>query len=257
MPAGSALVWRLAGQLLPQWALLAVAASAPLWLPGIVTVREQAFSGTAASLVLLLFLGLLPWWNAICDYVSVGLTRVILDSYRERMAAGTVPSQRRWLTWLLVDLLLALLLTAVLLLGTFVCLAGLRRLGWGVDARATLATFEASAWWSSGSFWLISMAFTNVLPTLMHMGLVLTAVVSQRWSRHHQQLPRWLTTLESGSKLTELQGDAVLMYLWGWRAIWLCFTVLLLAAMFAVVGWVMSQVLPLMSRPLVEAVLTL
>lgn len=190
------------------------------------------------SFVLVPLLMLLPVWNALFDYASVAITRSILRHHLARVGAGNPPAPWVWALCLLLDLALALALalTMLLLLGVFALAKGLQTLGWGVDAAGLLQQYEASPWWASGSVWLVSMAVTNLLPTVAHLVAVAVAVAkaTQQWSSRHAHLARWLLPLQGGGRLAPTDADRRLWYLIGARLAWgLFFSVLVMALVMA------------------------
>jgi hypothetical protein len=108
------------------------------------------------------FLGVVPVWNASVDFASVALTRFFLRRY-PRSSTGW-----RWMVPL--DLLLAIGLTVLLFWGVLAALLLLQHAGWDVPADELVRQFRKDPTDPQVS-WLTWMALTNVLPTLVHMGL--------------------------------------------------------------------------------------
>jgi hypothetical protein len=121
------------------------------------------------SYVVLFFMCILPIWNASLDVLSVGATRFFLRRY---IATG-----RGWWWMVTLDIALAVLLTVLLFFGVIALLHGLQALGWGVDASATLKRFQADPT-APDVNWILGMALTNVVPTLLHLCLVFAGLMS-------------------------------------------------------------------------------
>ena len=139
---------------------------------------------TAAPLVL--FLMLLPAANALLDWVSLGITRVLLG----RIARGE-EGPLGALLWALADTLIAVALLAAVTLTTVAAAAlfdRLHELGGGAgfyDLSAKLAEIAADPrapqWW-----WIYAMLLSTLIPTAIHFAialgsLVVSGLLPRRW----------------------------------------------------------------------------
>lgn len=179
----------------------------------------------------------LPSINAVCDYVSISATRTILRFYLRRPLTAFRKTKTLWPLLLLLDILLALLLVLILLVGVISSTVWLGYLGFAhVNTERILAEFQSASWWDGGSFWLIGMAITNLVPTFVHLIVVAEGKVSQRWSGVYRELPGWLLRLKSGKRISSTEADRLLMYLFVFRYIWLT----LFSLIVLLVGWILS-----------------
>ena len=151
------------------WALLGVAAiiAAIIWPPAI-TLRMAG---------VIVFIGLLPLLNGITDFLSIGMTRLLLRRAEMTEARWTRPA-----LWLF-DLLFALF-TLALLTAAFIAIIVLVRPASGeplIDILALIADVRARP---ENYWWLGLMVFTTLLPSLMHM-------VAAAYSVAIFYLPKW------------------------------------------------------------------
>ncbi len=157
----------------------------------------QLLAADEKSFVLLFFMCILPIWNAGLDVLSVGATRFFLRRY---IATG-----RGWWWMVTLDIALGMLLTVLLFFGVIALLHGLQALGWGVDASATLKRFQADAT-APDVNWILWMALTNVVPTLLHLCLACAGVMSG-WLLRDTALARSLQAAPAvGSSLVTSSG---------------------------------------------------
>jgi hypothetical protein len=150
--------------------LLAVAIAAPKWLPGLgLPLITSPFSSTGEPFVLLFFIGVLPLVNAAFDFVSVGLTQLFFRKIMRNQ-------NNRW--WFIVlDLFSAAALVAGLYVFVYAALLLMQRCGWGVDAKPIFKSFVDSPLSVS---WLLLLAITNVVPTLIHWANLLSGALQMR-----------------------------------------------------------------------------
>ena len=248
--ASVATEWRRAVGIRTGWILifgtvLVAGASMPAWLGGRLDIPSSLLRSTRPPFVIVFFFALLPAWNALCDYVSVAVTRTLLRSYLRSVSQGGQPTAWRWWLWLSVDLLVAFALTLTLLVGLFAFAAQMRRWGWGIDAATMLKDYERSPWWSSNSVWLVSMAFTNLLPTLAHVTAVAVAKTTQRWSRGARALPGWIGRLEEGKRINTVDAERLLWFLFASRPAWAAFFAILLCCVaYLLSAWLLSLWVP-------------
>jgi hypothetical protein len=164
------------------WAIWlgAAVALAPLLAtkPQHIYVDQQAF-------LLLFFMGLLPVWNAMLDLISVGVTRWLLRRYL-RTGNG-------WAWMFLLDMTIALALAALLFFGVMAILKWMQTLGWGVDAKELIRRFQADPT-DPQVTWITWMALTNVLPTLLHLGLGCAGLLGS-WLMRDEAFARRLNEL--------------------------------------------------------------
>ncbi len=152
----------------PLFLYLLLATSLPLWLDRLLPMHAGCTAANKPSFALLFFLGCLPLLNALFDFLSVGLTQYFLG----RMQRG------QWhVGWWLADAASALLLVFGLYWLVVASLYAMQAMGWGVDARAVLEQFLADP---LSVVWLLLLAMTNVLPTLLHWTLGLAGMWSDR-----------------------------------------------------------------------------
>lgn len=193
--------------------LLGIAASAPLWLPVIASVRPNWAQADQFSFALLFFLGFLPWLNAGFDFVSVGVTQGLLRRYQNSSTSG-------WWWMLFIDIGVAIGLTLLLYIAVLGALAAMKALGWGVDHSELLAILKEpdNLTLNHPSLWLWLLALTNVLPTLLHMFLTLSALFIGRLSRSREHLGHWQINLQNKNPLClrDAQKLARLLTFEGW-----------------------------------------
>ena len=161
------------------WSLyLGISATVGVRLAG----TQTTLGANSIVFVILVFLGLLPFWNAVLDFISVGVTRLFLRRY--------ALTGRGWWWMILVDIGLALVLTALLLWGAITGLRWLQWLGWGIDAKVFAERFQRDPTGADVN-WLMWMALTNVLPTLLHIGLTCAGLIAG-WLFRDEPLSREL-----------------------------------------------------------------
>ncbi len=119
--------------------------------------------------VVLVFLGLLPILNAVFDTISVVVTRAFLRRY---LATG-----RGWFWMTVVDLLVAVGLTVLLYWSVMHLFEVLQWLGWRIDAKGMRDQFRADPTNPQVS-WILAMALTNIIPTLLHLSLAVAGLWS-------------------------------------------------------------------------------
>jgi hypothetical protein len=143
---------------LPLVVLVALAA----WLVPVFSTGPDLLAAKGVGFVMIFFFCILPLWNAALDTASLAATRHFLRQY---LCSGT-----GWVYMTVLDLVLALLLTLLLVLGVVGLLHLLEALHWGVNAKDVLARAFINPTGSDAN-WMLSMALTNILPTLLHLGL--------------------------------------------------------------------------------------
>lgn len=114
------------------------------------------------SLFILTYFAALPLWNALLDTISVAITRSLLGSY----TAGKTGSVRMALTFA-VDFLAAIILTLILYWGTVQLLILIEPIPSPEGQAAFIQSLTTLG--SPESYWVFAMAFTNFLPTLLHL----------------------------------------------------------------------------------------
>lgn len=134
-----------------------------LLLAGLVTVVHYSskIDGTGATLII--FLGLLPPLNAVFDFISVGLTRLLLRW-------GAVSPGSGALVWAFADVVGAIFFFALLGLALVTMVHWLNALAAAplLDLGGLLSDIRADpgAYW-----WLYVTIFSTLLPTLLHLML--------------------------------------------------------------------------------------
>ena len=150
-----------------------VAALLPI-LPGWgIVLREGALSSGAMPFVLLMFLGLLPLLNAVSDWVSINATRAFIA----RMQAGASHGEVGRLYF--YDFAIALALTLIVYAAALAVIWMMQRFGWQVDVKSVLIELRDNPW-SGQSTWLLTLAVTNFIPTLIHVALWMFGSVQSR-----------------------------------------------------------------------------
>lgn len=150
-----------------------------------------------SAFVMIAFLGLLPIFNALLDWISVGLTRAFIRRY----LAGSLGV---WL-FVLFDLFSALALMIALYLGVLVVFKSMSTWGWGVDAKAMIIAFRDDPL-APQAQWLTAMAITNLFPTMIHLGLALTGIATGFFHGHREALTSAIAKLRSASPIVMADG---------------------------------------------------
>jgi hypothetical protein len=130
---------------------------------------RQKLTGSSATFILLVFLGIFPVCNAALDWISISLTRTFIQKYLNH------DLKIYW--FILWDLLTALLLTALLYVGVLAILSTLENWGWNIDAKGMVKAFKSDPLDPQAS-WITAMAVTNVMPTFLHLGIVFAAILT-------------------------------------------------------------------------------
>jgi len=182
---------------------LLLASSSPLWLNRLAQTEPNWTRANGPSFALLFFVAWLPFLNGLFDCISVGLTQIFL----RRMKVG------RWTpVWWFLDGLTAVVLVIGLYLAVFGLLHVLKAMGWGVDPKAIFLQFRKDP---ASSSWLILLAITNLVPTLLHWALGLTAIVQSRGTPRSADLQRWARQLLANEPLGEGNAETFAFYLMG------------------------------------------
>lgn len=147
----------------------------------------------------LFFAGILPVWNAILDLVSVNVTRWLLRRYL-RTGNG-------WRSMVLLDMAVAIGLSALLFFGVLAMLKSMQALGWGVDAKDLIGRFRADPT-DPYVTWITWMALTNVLPTLLHLGLGCAGLLGS-WLMRDEAFARRLNELREAPVPSPIVGIEV------------------------------------------------
>ena len=152
-----------------------VCSTRPLWW----SFSNQTSKGLLLSGILLFGLAWMPIINALFDWVSLGITRELLCRMTKSPA---------WM-WggLVLDVLAGVLLTLALLFVALVVLHFLQWCGWPVDAQAVRLAFVHNPLDPQVS-WLAMLAFTNMLPTLWHVGVSLWGLLDRQFTHDASHL---------------------------------------------------------------------
>ena len=179
------------------WLVLATWLGAALWVfPQLpqwgITLKSQALHASKVSFCLIFFFCIAPLLNGLSDWVSVNLTRVLLGRYRHSSRRGAVSLLALYF-W---DLLAAILLTVGLYAALLGVLAFMQSSGWHVDVHKVLLDLQSNPW-QGASQWLLLMAITNLLPTLVHTGLWWSNALWSRDKDVHTNLSNAMEAFES------------------------------------------------------------
>jgi len=171
--------------------------SAPSWPFHKVNLvlNPKAWVEQTPYFVLFFFLSILPFINAVSDYISVGLTRFFIVRYRTG-AWGW------WVFWI-VDIVCAIVLTLLIFLSVLGLLEWVQYCGWGVDAKGIRTIFFKDPWNPEIS-WITLMAATNLLPTLAHLITVIRGTILGSFvhSKRKNDIEIWSNQLLAGESLT-------------------------------------------------------
>lgn len=130
----------------------------PLW-----TAQEELSAGGIWSAIVVFF-GVLPLLNGFSDWISLNATRMFIA----RMQAGA--SRGAVARLYVLDVLVALALTIMVYGGTLALFWGMQRAGWPVDLAALLRELRDHPWDGQNN-WMMMLAITNIIPTLVHLVL--------------------------------------------------------------------------------------
>ena len=184
------------------WLILPlIAVSAPLWLPRMTLTVPNWEHVAQKSFGLVFFFGLVPWLNALSDWLSVGATQFLSSKYK-------VSGGLKWILFL--DAAIAFSLTVSLYVACIGALYVMRAIGWeGVEPTALINAFQGNVNWNfdSPALWLVMLAFTNLLPTLAHFGWSLWACFMNWLSPEHERVEGWLMTIANSPKGSGLLTD--------------------------------------------------
>ena len=143
-------------------------------LPGWgIVLAKGALTSSGMSFVALVFLGLLPLLNAVSDWVSINATRAFIA----RMQAGASRGEVGRLYF--YDFAIALALTLIVYAAALAVIWMMQRFGWQVDVKSVLVELRDNPW-SGQSTWLLTLAVTNFIPTLIHVALWMFGNVQSR-----------------------------------------------------------------------------
>ncbi len=140
-----------------------------------VPLDTKALSAASPSFIFLLFFGFAPLLNGLSDWLSVNITRSLLQRYLRQAPKGAVQGWQ----FHLADIGSALLLTVALYATMLLVLWWMQHVGWQISVVDMLEELHKNPWTGS-SQWLLLMAMTNLLPTLYHLGLWIAA---KAWAR--------------------------------------------------------------------------
>jgi hypothetical protein len=211
--------------------------SAPLWLGQIIRLKPDPFEATSPAFVLFFFLSLLPLLNAFFDFFSVGITQWCL----RRMKRGA------WTLWVwLLDIAAALVLVAGLYASVYGALVLMQKIGWGVSPRYVFQQFVDNP---SSSVWLLLLAVTNLLPTLLHWSVSLIGFLQERLGNDAKHAAIWAKQINRDEPLSAADADSFARYLLS-GSHW-C-SVALMVALAAWASWGVSTVTLLILRTILK-----
>lgn len=168
-------------------ALLLVTSAVTSLLPMLphlgVPLKSYALQPSSSSFFILLFFGFAPLLNGLSDWLSINITRSLLQRYREQARRGSVSGWQ----FHALDIGSALVLTVILYTVIVGVLLFMQRAGWQVDVREMMLALKTNPWTGSAQ-WLLLMALANLLPTLFHLALWLTAAAWSRDVKTHTNL---------------------------------------------------------------------
>ena len=205
-----------------------------------IALRKNALSVRSAAFVLLTLIGVFPLLNAISDWVSLNATRTFIARMQTGATRGVVARLYVW------DIAVALLLTLFVYGTTIGILLTMQRAGWEVDVKSILAELRDNPW-SGQSTWLLALAVTNFIPTLVHMVLWLSDGLQSRDAETREDIEQFL---RSGGKDAALQIAPTIIYVlriqkWLERAMVLSLTLALIPLFAICVPWAAGQMLRL------------
>lgn len=150
----------------------------------IFTINKYAGADKQYLVLMPVFMGLLPLFNALLDWISLNITRLLTH----KILADN-HSLMRTIGFALLDLGLALAFVVVV---SSVTLAGLASLGWIFDSPivdlSNLMTGLGDPERLSEHHWVHAMVLSTLIPTLFHLGLVLYSFAMYwmtHWRREH------------------------------------------------------------------------
>ena len=137
------------------------------------TLRKDALAASSVSFILIFMFGFLPLINAVVDWVSINATRTFIA----RMQAGAPRGEVGRLYF--YDVAVALALTVIDYAAALAVIWMMQRFGWQVDVKSVLVELRDNPW-SGQSTWLLTLAVTNFIPTLIHVALWMFGSVQSR-----------------------------------------------------------------------------
>lgn len=185
-------------------ALLPLTASALPHIYKLSEVPSVTWNADRPAFDLVLFTGLVPIYNAILDYLSVAITRTCIAAYLK----GSIGWVRFWA----VDVGSAIVLVVLACAGTLHLTRLMFELGWNVDADGIKAQF-ASDPWQAQTLWITLSGITNLLPTLLHLVLLLWGLLTAVLLRDSRVVGRLHESLKSGKALHPVDARALVRYL--------------------------------------------
>lgn len=201
-------------------------------------LASDALNGNGTPFVMLTFLGAIPLLNGVADWVSLNATRAFISRMQTGATRGIVARLYMW------DIAVALLLTIFVYGATLGILLLMQRGGWQVDVKSILAELRDNAW-SGQSTWLLALAVTNFIPTLVHMVLWLSDRLQSRDTETREDIEQFL---KSGGKDAAQQIAPTIIYVlriqkWLERAMVLSLTLALIPFFAICVPWAAGQML--------------
>ena len=192
---------------------------APVWTTWIAEIKANAWQIDQPSFVLLFFLSILPFINALSDFWSVNITRTLLAGHRKKEKEMIVGIYKWWFL-IVFDLVVAIFLAAMLFALIFAVLFLMQSVGWSVDAREIWLGFVDQPL-ANNNLWLLGLLVTNLIPTTVHLLYAMSASIYHY--RIKNDIDNWLELLKPTEKntwqgLAKSQADLaskVLMGHWG------------------------------------------
>jgi hypothetical protein len=154
-----------------------------------------------APFLLLFFFGIVPILNGLSDWLSINITRKLLARYRQ----STRQHARSGWWFHAVDLGSALGLTVLLYAVTLAVLWLMGQWGWNLNLREIVTELQRDPWGGS-SQWLLLMAVTNLIPTLLHMGLWLAGAARSQDSNLLLNLRKSVADVRSAASGLAVRG---------------------------------------------------
>jgi len=215
-----------------------VSATLPLWLTPFAAPQNGWLAGDGLSFVLTFFLCFLPLLNGFFDYLSVGATQRLLMKMRTAGRAGG------WWCYWVIDAVVAVALTCALYATVLVALRVFQAMGWGVDGSAVVREFVKKP---TSQWWLILLAVTNVVPTVLHWGLLFAGVMSGQVGRRGGQMATHARNVLEGKPLGPIDAISFSSYLvfggpWFEALTCLMFLSWTVYAFWRLIPWVLSLV---------------
>ena len=173
-------------------------------LPVMSAAPSNTWAADRFALNTILFAGVVPLYSGILDYLSVATTRTFISAY--------LRGSLTWVRFWVLDLGAAISLMVLTCAGTLQILFLMKGLGWQVDASAMATQFVRDPW-GAQTLWVTLSAVTNLLPTLLHLTLLLCGLLTARFLRDGTVVDRLCEALKAGKPLHPVDARVLVRYL--------------------------------------------